>query len=177
MHVLIVIDHIYPDEIGGSYLYAYEVASGQSLSLGRPAYNHDYVYPGRAMWTDRRGRLYFSDGNDGNPDYGGSYDPKIFNHVRYYAPGQGITELPAWQLHDQRAIDAAQCFPSVCYLDDNVGHVYRFDDPTAGSPRWTYLGDIGQETTAKYDANWVFQVAPDQSTAYLIARHSFRGRT
>src|SRR5947209_8311055 len=26
MHVLAVIDHIYPDEIGGSYLYAYEVA-------------------------------------------------------------------------------------------------------------------------------------------------------
>src|SRR5437588_1112509 len=25
LHVLIVIDHIYPDEIGGSYLYAYEV--------------------------------------------------------------------------------------------------------------------------------------------------------
>ena len=43
--------------------------------------------------------------------------------ARYFTPGQGITELPAWQLHNQRAIDAAQCFPkaSVCYLDDNAG--------------------------------------------------------
>src|SRR3954469_25876062 len=46
----------------------------------------------------------------------------------------------------------------------------------SGQPRWTYLGDIGQETTAKYDANWVFQVAPDQSTAYLIARHGLMFR-
>ena len=157
-------------------LYAYDIASGSSQFVARPAYKRDFVYPGRAMWTDHRGRLYFSAGNDGNPEYGGSYKPKIFNHIRYFTPGQGITELPAWQLHNQRAIDAAQCFPHVCYLDDNAGHVYRFDDPASGQPRWTYLGDIGQETTAKYDANWVFQVAPDQSTAYLIARHGLMFR-
>ena len=40
-----------------------------------------------------------------------------------------------------------------------------------GAPSWTYLGDIGQETPATYGDNWVFQVAPDQSDAYLITRH------
>ena len=34
MHVLAVIDHIYPDEIGGSYIYAYEVARRLGLPLG-----------------------------------------------------------------------------------------------------------------------------------------------
>ena len=147
-------------------LYAYEVASGQSLSLGRPAYDRDYVYPGRAMWTDRRGRVYFSDGNQGK-DYGAPYDARIFNHVRYYAPGRGFVELTGWKLHDERAIDAAQCFPHVCYLDDNVGHVYRFDDPAPGSPHWTYLGSIGARTVDKFGKSKVFQVAHDESVAYL----------
>ena len=147
-------------------LYAYDIASGQSLSLGRPAYNRPYVYPGRAMWTDRRGRVYFSDGNQ-TKSYGAPYDPRIFNHVRSYAPGRGFVELTGWKLHDERAIDADQCFRHVCYLDDNVGHVYRFDDPALGSPHWTYLGSIGERTFDPFGKVKVFQVAPDQGVAYL----------
>jgi hypothetical protein len=88
-------------------------------------------------------------------------------HRVYYAPGQGFVELTGWKLHDERAIDAVQCFPHVCYLDDNVGHVYRFDDPAPGSPHWTYLGSIGETTFDPFGRVKVFQVASDQSVAYL----------
>jgi hypothetical protein len=158
-------------------LYAYDIASGSSRLVARPAYERPFVYPGRAMWADRRGRVYLSAGNVGSSaSIGGPYDPRIFDHVRYYAPGRGIVELPGWKLHDQRAIDAAQCFPGVCYLDDNVGHVYRFDDPASGPPRWAYLGSIGQETTDEFGICKVFQVAPDRGVAYLITGHGLMFR-
>jgi hypothetical protein len=137
--------------------------------LGRPGYGgRSYVYPGRFMWVDRAGRLYFSAGNSGVPSYGGEYAPSVFNHVYVYDPRTGFGEEATWQLHDQRAIDTGQCFPDagVCFLADNAGHVYRF---TEAGPTWTYLGDIGQKGLSPFHFVWVFHVTPDRSRAYIVA--------
>lgn len=54
--------------------------------------------------------------------------PAIFNHVRYYDPVKGFGEMLDWTLHNQRAIDAGQCFreEGVCYFSDDVDHIYKF---------------------------------------------------
>ena len=148
-------------------LVRYDVMTGTTEPLGRPDYGRPYVYPGRMMWVDSRGRLYFSAGNDEYAGYGAPYDPALFNHIRFYDPVTGFGEMPGWLLHDQRAIDSGECFPEdgVCYLCDNVGHVYRFDE---AGPAWDYLGSIGDVRASPFDFVWVFHVRPDQTTAYLM---------
>ena len=154
-------------------LYAYDIAKGRTMLLGRPNYARPYVYVGRAIWSSSTGRVYFTAGNNNSgAKYGSPYDPAIFNHVYYYDPATGFGEETSWALHDQRAIDAAQCFgsPRTCYLMDNVGHVYRYAESPAAPPSWTYLGSVGQKQDEKYGLVWVLQVAPDQKTAYILAR-------
>jgi hypothetical protein len=125
----------------------YTPATGATVKLGRPAYGRAYVYPGRSLWVGSTGRVYFTAGNPATGSRaGGPYDPAQFNHVRYWDPaGRRFGEERAWQLHDTRAIDYAQCFdwpaPRTCFLMDNVGHVYRYTENT-GLPPWTFLGDF-----------------------------------
>lgn len=146
----------------------FNVANRSNMVLGRPVYGRQYVYPGRWMWVDRKGRLYFTAGNSQSAYYGGEYDPAIFNHVYFYDPASGFGQRIGWKLNDQRAIDAGQCFPSagVCILCDNVGHIYRFNEV---GPTWSYLGNIGQSDQFKYGYVWVFHVRADRTRAYLIS--------
>lgn len=154
-------------------LYRYDIATGESTLLGRPDYRRPYVYPGRAMWLDREGRLYFTAGNAELEYYGAPYDPAIFNHVYYYDPATGsFGEKTTWLLHDQRAIDAAQCFTAAggdidCFLSDNVGHVYKFRD-TAGGQKWIHLGNVGQEAREPFGYTWVFQVFRGGRKIYVL---------
>jgi hypothetical protein len=149
----------------------YHIDSGRKERLGRPDYQRPDVYPGRFMWVDSRGRLYFSAGNDEEKHYGAPYDPAIFNHIRYYDPAKWFGEMPNWTLHNQRAIDAGKCFPKerVCYLSDNVGHIYKFAE---AGPTWRYLGSIGQESilhgNPSYNYTWVFHVTNDKKKAYIV---------
>lgn len=155
-------------------LVRYDITSGVTTRLGRPAYNRAYVYPGRALWVGSRGRVYFTTGNPApGPRSGGPYDPLRFNHVRYWDPATGFGEQKGWALRDTRAIDYAQCFdtpaPRTCYLMDNVGRVYRYSE-NRSLPAWAPLGDIGQRGDALHGLAWVFQVRPDQKKAYIVAR-------
>ena len=162
-------------------LYALDIALGRTRRLGRPAYGRPHVYAGRALWLDRAGRVYFTAGNSGRgPSLGAPYDPAVFNHVRYYDPASGgLEERRDWRLRDQRAVDTARCFAEagVCYLADNVGHLYRFDDagPGDAEPRWRYLGGIGQETRDRFGLVWVMHVRADRAVAYLVTteKHLF----
>lgn len=45
-------------------IYRYDISRDQNERIGRPDYQRLYVYPGRFMWVDSRGRLYFTAGND-----------------------------------------------------------------------------------------------------------------
>lgn len=166
---------VYGAELPTGKLYRYDIARKTTTLLGRPAYGRPYVYAGRALWLDRKGRVYFSAGNE-RASNGAPYDPAIFNHVHYYDPATGrFGERTGWKLHTQHAIDAAQCFesPRVCYLADNLGTVYRFldPDPATGKLGWRRIGSIGQSTTATHGTSWVFHVDPARAFAYLMTRY------
>ncbi len=154
-------------------IYRYDIVSGESELLGRPDYKRPYVYPGRAMWVARSGRLYFTAGNAELAYYGAPYDPAIFDHVYFYDPQtHKFGEMKGWKLHDQRAIDAAQCFTPTsasheCFLMDNVGHIYRFSDTAVGE-KWSYLGNIGQKARQPFGYTWVFSVYRSEGKIYVV---------
>jgi hypothetical protein len=91
-------------------IFRYDVGAKSTSDLGRPvAYDRDYLYVGRFMWVDSRGRLYLSAGN--SRGYGAPYDPAIYGHIRYYEPGVGFGDLQDWKLKALRAIESGQCTP------------------------------------------------------------------
>ncbi len=102
---------IYGSELPTGNLYAYDIARRTTTLLGRPAYGRPHVYANRAMWLDRRGRVYLTAATRA-PDHGAPYNPAIFNHVHYYDPDHAHSSDSAtgWKLRSQHAIDAAQCF-------------------------------------------------------------------
>jgi hypothetical protein len=156
---------IYGAGVPTGEIYRYDVAAGRTERLGRPAsFNRKYVYAGRVMWLDARGRLYFS---AGNPAWG-TYDPSVFSHIYYYDPATGaFGEHRDWLLQDIRAIEAGQCLPGIpkrCVFTDDAGHIYRFDDDPA-APQWSYVGHA--ETEA--DLIWAFEVSADGRKAYIVA--------
>jgi hypothetical protein len=58
----------------------FDIATHRTTNLGRPAsYDRPYLYVGRFMWVDRRGRLYFSAGNASSAisALSNTYDPNI----------------------------------------------------------------------------------------------------
>lgn len=155
-------------------LVQHSIANGRTRNLGRPAWGRSYLYPARALWVGSTGRVYFTAGNP-NPGTrsGGPYDAARFNHVRFWDPIGGFGEEKSWQLHDTRALDYAACFdvpaPRTCWLMDNVGHVYRYREGV-GRPTFSRVGNIGQQRDELYGLTWVFQVRPDQTKSYIVAR-------
>lgn len=144
-------------------------------NLGRPAWGRSFLYPGRSLWVGSNGRVYFTAGNPAvNSRAGGPYNPAIFNHVWFWDPAtQRFGEQKGWLLHDTRAIDYARCLPTpaprTCFLMDNVGHVYRYSE-SPSLPTWTEIGNVGQARDELYGLTWVFQVRPDATKAYIVAR-------
>lgn len=143
-------------------IFRYDVASGRTENLGRPpGYDRPYLYVGRVMWVDSRGRLYFSAGNPG----WGAYDPAIYAHIRYFDPVSGFGERRDWTLREPRALEMRQCLPGGkrCFFADDRGHVYRFDDD---GPRWSYIGQVAVSAAELHC--WVFAVSADGRKAYLV---------
>jgi hypothetical protein len=154
-------------------IYALETNTLRNRRLGRIDYGKNYLYPGRAMWTDRRGRVYFSAGHKPPGSDTTYYNGQPFQYIHYYDPVRGFGDLPSWRLNNHRAIDMLQCFPAAntCYLADDTGHMFRFVDPPVGSPTWAPIGNIGQKVIETYENSWVFQVSADRKTIYLLTKN------
>jgi len=147
---------IYGAGVPTGEIYRYDVALGRTNILGRPAsYDQPYVYTGRVMWVDSRGRLYFTATN--------SKSPSVFGHVHYYDPETGFGERKDWPLQEGQALEVGQCLAKgkQCVFSDDKGHVYRFDDD---GPSWSYLGQI--ETGQRATYIWLFNVSSDGSKIY-----------
>jgi hypothetical protein len=160
---------LYGAAVPTGHIFRYDVTAKRTSDLGRPAaYDRDYLYVGRFMWVDSRGRLYLSAGNA--QGYGPVYEPRIYGHIRYYEPGVGFGEVPDWKL-EANAIESGQCTPDrkTCWMADDLGHVYRFDDE---GPSWSYLGRAIPDA----ERAWVFHVSPDGKKAYALASVSDSGR-
>ncbi|MER2263761.1 hypothetical protein [Methylobacterium oxalidis] len=143
-------------------IYRYDVASGRTDNLGRPSsYQEPYVYTGRVMWVDTRGRLYFTASRaDGTPTQA---------HIHYYDPVAGFGEEKGWHLKDGQALEVGQCLAGgrQCVFSDDRGHVYRFDEVEHS---WVYLGKIA---VTQADARiWLFALAADGKTAYVATSTS-----
>lgn len=152
---------IYGAAIPTAEIFRYDVARGRTEALGRPAsYDTPYLYTGRVMWVDSRGRLYFT---AGNPQYAEG-DPAIYGHIHYYDPATGgFGERKDWALAEPRALETGQCIDgrAHCFFADDHGHVYRFDD---AGPAWTYLGQA--EAPEAEIWIWMFQASADGRKAY-----------
>ncbi|KQP95984.1 hypothetical protein [Methylobacterium sp. Leaf117] len=156
---------IYGAVVPTAEIVRYDVAAGTTASLGRPAaYDRPFVYTGRFMFTNARGRLYFS---AGNPLTGPAHDPAIYGHLYSYDSQQGMVARPDFALQAPRALEVGRCLPArgLCYAADDKGYLYRFTEAAAGTPEtWTALGRVTLDWTASFF--WMFQVAPDGRTAY-----------
>lgn len=142
---------IYGAGVPTGEIYRYDVARGRTDILGRPdSYDQPYVYTGRVMWVDSRGRLYFTATNSKNPS--------VYGHVYYYDPESGFGERKDWPLQDGQALEVGQCLAEgkQCVFSDDKGHVYRFDDD---GPSWSYLGQI--ETGQPVTYIWLFDVTAE----------------
>jgi hypothetical protein len=143
-------------------IYRYDVARGKTDILGRPrSYDESYVYTGRVMWVDSRGRLYFTASN--------SKSPSVYGHVYYYDPETGFGERKDWLLQEAQALEVGQCLAKKkqCIFSDDKGHVYRFDDD---GPSWSYLGHIETGQLGTYI--WLFDVTADESKVYAATSTS-----
>jgi len=147
---------IYAAGVPTGEIFGYDVSLRRTTRLGRPdAYDQRYVYTGRVMWVDSRGRLYFTASN--------SDSPSVFKHVYYYDPELGFGERKDWHLEDVQALEVGQCIPvrNECFFSDDKGHVYRFNDD---GPSWSYIGQIEMRQHAYV---WLFDVSADAAKAYV----------
>ena len=154
-------DVIYGAGVPTGSMYRYDVATGRTQDLGRPAsYRQPYVYTGRVMWVDARGRLYFTASNWD--------EPAVHDHVHYYDPETGFGEEKGWLLQDGLALETGQCLEGgrVCVFGDDRGHIYRFDQ---AAHTWTYLGQVETGKKAGWGGVefWLFDVAPDGKSVYV----------
>jgi hypothetical protein len=136
-------------------IYRYDVDRGRTEVLGRPrSYDTPYVYTGRVMWVDARGRLYFTASGPDRASASG--------HVHYYDPETGFGERKDWALKGGQALEVGQCLAEVkqCIFSDDKGHVYRFEE---AGPSWSYVGQI--ETGQQGGYVWLFNVLADKAYA------------
>jgi hypothetical protein len=155
---------IYGAGVPTGEIYRYDVAQGRTDVLGRPSsYDQPYVYTGRVMWVDSRGRLYFTATN--------SESPSVYGHVHYYDPDTGFGERKDWQLQEGQALEVGQCLAKAkqCFFSDDRGHVYRFDDNDLS---WSYLGQIETTQHALPTYIWLFDVTSNGSKAYAATSTS-----
>jgi sugar lactone lactonase YvrE len=149
---------IYGAAVPTGEIYRYDVGHGRTDVLGRPSsYDQPYVYTGRVMWVDTRGRLYFT--------AGGSTNLSVSGHVHYYDPETGFGERKDWPLQDGKALEVGQCLAKEkqCFFSDDHGHVYRFDEH---EPSWSYLGQIETGEQGLPTFIWLFDVSSDGTKAY-----------
>lgn len=155
---------IYGAVVPTAEIVRYDITHGITENLGRPsAFDRAFVYTGRFMFTDSRGRLYFS---AGNPVSGPAHDPAIYAHLYAYDANKGMTALPDFPLKEPRALEVGRCLPALrlCFAADDKGHLYRFSEE---GPAWTYVGQIAMDRPGSL--LWMLQVASDGRKAYAAA--------
>jgi hypothetical protein len=112
---------IYGLETPHGYLFRYDIAQGVTTNLGRPgALTAQYYNAGRYIWTDARGRVYFTLAG--------------IHHVLYYDPSAGFGAQEGWTLRSvyfgDKSIRLGQWTPDGmrCYLADYEANFYLFDN-------------------------------------------------
>jgi len=148
--------------IPDSRLVRFDPRSNITTDFGRPpSFGPGFSYTGRYIWIDSRGRVYFT---GGNPAWGQKEPEAIFGHVHYFdQAAEAFGENPDWRLGSPTAIEMGQWNRdrTRCYLSDDAGRIYRFDD---AGPAWTSLGKL------EHDGQWVWvmQLSTDERSIYFV---------
>lgn len=123
-------------------LYQYNIATGTTVDLGRPPeLTRKYYNPGRFLWVDEAGRVYWSLANAGMPAPEEMPTPK---HVLSWDPQQGFVPKPDWTISEmlrtgQRSLDGKRV-----YILDYQLNLYLFDE-TDGSFKHLVKGELPAE--------------------------------
>jgi WD40 repeat protein len=154
---------IYGASIPECKFVSYNVAAKATTVLNRPSQwtAPQYIYSNRYMWVDSRSRLYISAGNARAQWYMGE-NASIYNKLYYYDPtgGFGVSQF-ALQGANSMEVGQWNREHTKCYLTDDQGHLYCFDD---NGPTWTYLGRPGFDAGFKV---WTIEVSPDGEKLYV----------
>jgi hypothetical protein len=160
-------DRVYGITIPENQVLYYDVDEGRTTVVGAPEEWNGYFYSNRFMWTDSRGNLYLTGGTE-RSQWNQGEDRSVLDVVWKFDPESGF-ERTGFALQTMAAIEVGQwdAAGEHLYVSDDMGHVYRFTDATAG---WEYLGrpDFpAGETPSGFNKVWVFQLDPDEETIYL----------
>jgi hypothetical protein len=133
-----------------------------TTNLGRPAsLTAPYYNAGRYIWTDSRGRVYFTLAG--------------IHHVLYYDPSAGFGAMEGWALRsayfNDKSLRIGQWTQDGkrCYLGDYEANVYVFDD---GSQSFRHVGKgLGDAQHYKDGVAFrirVLNVSADEKKAYFV---------
>jgi len=109
-----------------SNLYQYDLAKGTTTDLGRPPeLTRPYYNPGRFLWVDHTGAVYFSVGNSGPL---AADEPGAPKHVLSWVPGEGWKARADWPIGEmlrtgQRSLDGKRV-----YILDYPLRLYVFNE-------------------------------------------------
>jgi hypothetical protein len=140
----------------------FEPRDNTTEDFGRPpAFGKGFSYTGRYLWAANDGKVYFT---GGNPAWGQKEPAGVFGHVHFLDPATGgFGERKDWKLVEPRAIEMGQwnADRTRCYLADDLGRVYRFDEE---GPGWLQLGAL------EHDGSWVWvmHLSPDERSIYFV---------
>lgn len=109
-----------------SNLYKFDTKTGVTTDLGRsPLLTRPYYNPGRYLWVDSRGRVYFTVGSAGVVAPGEIGAPK---HVMSWDPTEGWGAEPTWKVSEMLRTGQCTADRERCYILDYKLNLYRFDD-------------------------------------------------
>jgi hypothetical protein len=134
----------------------------ETTDFGRPpAFGPGLSYTGRYLWVAKDGKVHFT---GGNPAWGQKEPQEVFGHVHFLDPATGeFGERPDWKLVEARAIEMGQWNEdrTRCYLADDLGRIYRFEED---GPGWTQLGAL------EHDGRWVWvmHLSRDERSIYFV---------
>jgi hypothetical protein len=109
-----------------SHLYQYNIKTGRTTDLGRsPLLSRTYYNPGRFMWIDRGGRVYFTVATAGTLAPG---EPATPTYVLYWDPIEGWGARPDWQIAEMLRTGQWSLDHKHLYLLDYPMNLYMFND-------------------------------------------------
>lgn len=109
-----------------AHLYQYDIAKGVTKDLGRPPeLTREFYGPGRLMWVDSRGRVYFTVESAGKPGPG---EPPAPPYVLSWDPSVGWSSRPDWPVAEMLRTGQWSLDGDRFYALDYQLRLYVFDD-------------------------------------------------
>jgi hypothetical protein len=109
-----------------AHLYQYNIATGQTTDLGRsPLLSRTYYNPGRFMWTDSSGRVYFTVATAGTLAPG---EPATPLYVLFWDPVLGWGARTDWPIAEMLRTGQWSIDHKHLYILDYPMNLYMFND-------------------------------------------------